>query len=884
MLIYLQLLLLLSSSVGWMYWLNLWTSNGRWSWPRSVVLFGAGFAAQIILLQNLTYLDNPIQSSFLLPFVIGIIGLWRFVAAWQSQGFVEQSFRKNSIYAGAVFLGVFSLQSISALMAGPSNYYGKGHIDHLNYAFISEYLRTEPFSMPEADMQKQAWLVKASQQRNNRIGQSVAQAYTASLSFVSAKEAYGGLCSFFLGLLAVALFVLAQSFSLSRPYCILAACWVGLAPATTRIHLEGFLSQTATLFVFPLFILWARLNHESIRFKIVSGGILVSYLLVSYTEYFVIGLFLLFLLTLASTVTWSRRQLAISTATVSLGLFLVPAYLPRAYRFALEQYSYAAGLSQAVEVLAPDGGTVYGWARALIQIPPFPQPLERPATVAAGCLLLGLCACGLFSRSRRNRLFLAASTLTPLVFLGVLLSAQVLAKYPFQKICDSFAFLWILLAMRGISLLAIVARRTWGEVAPSLAAIAPGLFLLFALFGFAAQHRLVAMQFSSLAVVGKREFKDTLRYVREHPERSVVIRHEHPLAVGWIAYEARASRVYIVSAGLSDIPLAPGSHVFSKVPESLERATFVTINGYRDETTSEGVPNIEIDNPQGQDGLGGEHWYWLGDAMNVDIFRWSGESPQEYELTFRGQAGPAHPSPMRTLRLTNLRTGQEETLRFTGEAKLSVAVVLVRGKNTFRLESVEPLEHVNRIANDPRKHLSRLDRFALGKPKSVHADDPRLSQMNSRDSTPLPLLVPHNPQREDRLGDASWYWIGREMELEVNRGDASKQNFVYELEFDVQAGPANPDPKRKIRIRNLFDKRATEYEFIGTGKATAVFTAAPGVTRLAIEVVSPTEQKVHIPNDPRNHMVRASDFKVKLIRGNAAPATPAKKAPALAGR
>jgi hypothetical protein len=52
--------------------------------------------------------------------------------------------------------------------------------------------------------------------------------------------------------------------------------------------------------------------------------------------------------------------------------------------------------------------------------------------------------------------------------------------------------------------------------------------------------------------------------------------------------------------------------------------------------------------------------------------------------------------------------------------------------------------------------------------------------------------------------------------------------------------------------------------------------------RLAIQVVSPTEQKVHIPNDPGNHMVRAANFKVKLIRENKTAAAPEKaRVPAL---
>ncbi len=881
-LILFQLILLIAICLGWVYWLNRWVGDGSWRWQRSVVLFGVSFAIQILLLQNLVYLDFPVVRTFAIPSLVGLAGLWRLFMEYRTAPPQDPALRRNVRFAAALFLGVFCLQSVSGILQGPSNYYGKAHIDHLNYGFISEYLRTEPFSMPDAEMVKQPWLVKASQQKNNRIGQSIAQGYLASLSFVSSKESYAALCSFFVATLALSIFALAQAFSLSRSYATIVAVWVGLAPATTRIHLDGFLSQTAVLFVFPLLILWARQTQENIRFKLTCGSVLISYLLVSYTEYFVIGLFLFGLLSVGLAVIWSPRQIAISAAAAALGLALVPAYLPRAYHFAVDQYSFASRLNPAVEVLAPDGGTVYGWAKALIELP-LPAPLERSATTALGFLLIALCAAGLFTRSRRHQLFLAAATLTPLVFLAILLSAQVLAKYPFQKICDSFTFLWVLLTMRGISLAAAAARRLWGAMAPSVVYVIPGTLLLLAFFGFVAEHRLVAAHDSSLALVNKPEYHASLQYVAAHPDRTYIIRHPHGLAAGWLAYEARKSRVFIVSSALADVPLSPGAQAFSKVPDTLDRVTFISINGYRDETTSGGVPDIEVDNPQGQDGPDGGHWYWLGDALNIDFFAWSGDKPQEYTLSFRGEPGPANPSPVRAIRLTNLRTGQQETLRFAGPTKLSIPVLLVRGKNTFRVESLEPLEQVTRIPNDPRKHMSRLLEFALSPPRPVGAADPRLSQMSSRDSIPAPLLVPHNPQREDRGADqSSWFWVGKQMELEIIRTDQSTEKFTYELTFDAQAGPANPDPKRKIRIRTA-DGRATDLSFTGTGQPTAVFTAPPGSSRLQIEVLSPTEQTVHIPNDPRNHMLRAANFRVKLIRGPATKPAAPEKVPALAG-
>lgn len=888
-LIYLQLLVLGAICLGWMYWLNQCMADGTWSWRRSCLLFGVGFAAQILLLQNLTYLGFPIKFTFPLPALIGIAGLWKLYEIWRGPAQLEASFRINCRYGAAIFLAVFSLQSVSGILEGPGNYYGKAHIDHFNYTSMSEFVKSESFTVPDAEMQKQAWLVKAFQYKNIRIGQSVAQAYLASLSFVSAKDSYAGLCSFLVALLALATFVLAQSFSLSRPYCALAAIWVGLAPATTKIHLDGFLSQACILFVLPLIIIWARLTGESIRFKAATGAVLLSYLLVCYTEFFILGVFLLAMLTLSLVILWSRRQLWISTAVVGISLLLVPAYLPRAYNFAAVQYAVASNRSPVLEALAPNGGTVYGWASSLIEIPLTSPPLARQATTAVGVFLLGLCLFGSFSRSRRNQLFLVAATLTPVVFLGILLYAPVLSKYPFMKISDSFIFLWVLLVMRGISLIAVMVLRQWGALAPSLLRVLPGGLILLCFVGFFSEHKLIANQGNgALSLLNKKEYKDALKYVATHPERTYVIRYPDGLAAGWLAYEGRYSKVYVLSSPISDLPIAPGSLPFTVMPDGLDPNGITSINmsGYHDVTANGGVPDMQIMNPQGQDGNNSEIWYWLGDTMNMEFFRWTGEGSREYMLSFRAEAGPAHPSPTRTISLTNLRNNETKVLRFLGSTLLTVPIVLVQGKNLFRIDSVEPIEHVNRIPNDLRKHMSRLSSFTLGPPKPISDSDPQVSNQKLSDSQPL--LAPKNPQGEDQAGGRSWYWIGRQMELELIRTDSKSTNVLYELTFDAEAGPANSDPKRKIRVRNTSDNRATDFSFTGTGKPVITFTARPGSTRLIIEVLSPTEQKTHVPNDQRNLMVRVEHFSVKPVPEKIAPGRPAKKAaeqvPALVGR
>ena len=129
LIIYVQLLILGALCLGWMYWLNQLTTDGTWNWRRSFFLFSVGFAAQIILLQNLTYLNVPIKYTFPIPALIGLAGLWRLFELWKRTTEVDTAFRLNARYGAVIFLAVFSLQSASGLLEGPTGYYGAAHID-----------------------------------------------------------------------------------------------------------------------------------------------------------------------------------------------------------------------------------------------------------------------------------------------------------------------------------------------------------------------------------------------------------------------------------------------------------------------------------------------------------------------------------------------------------------------------------------------------------------------------------------------------------------------------------------------------------------------------------------------------------------------------------
>lgn len=848
-----------------MYWLSVLLTDGSWRRGRGVVLFSAGFCAQVILLQNLVYLGVPVQNAFALP---ALIGLWGAVRLYQRLRIEGLGRSINLRIGAAVFLSVFCLQLASAVYEGPANYYAKGRIDHFNYASLAEFIRSKPFTTPDADMLKEAWMVKAFQNREKRLGQSVAQAYVATASFSSVREAYGALCAFTAALLALVSFALARSFSIARPYAAAAAVWIGIAPATTHIHLDGYLSQASVLFVFPLLLLWSRLSDETAKFRICSGALLVSYLLLTYTEFFVIGIFLLGLLTIGFIALRARDQIRVPLMTVLLAVVLVPAYVPRAYAFAKEQYTIASSASPGLEALAPDGGTLYGWTRGLVQLPMTPSPLERQSTTTAGVVLVLLGTVGVYSRSRRNLFPLLAMLFTPAAFLLVLLSAPSLAKYPFMKICDSFAPFWILLIVRGIYVAALATRRHTNSDMASVAYVFPGVFLALGFCGYASEHRVVAGHEGSLVTLNTAEYRQMEAYVSAHPERTYIILHANGLAAGWLSLAARNSSVYLISRSLSDLPVPPGSLPFAKMPDLSDPTLLTTLTeaGYMDLAKSPGKADIEVSNPQGQDGSGTAVWYWLGDSMMIDFYRWAGDKNAEYPLSFGAEVGPANPLPLRKIRLINTETGHQYALEFNGRGQLSVPIVLALGKNSFRLESVSPTEQVTRIPSDPRKHLTRVFGITLGEPRSIRSDDPRiLAEVSSTEVAPL--IEVHNPQHEDRAGMSVWYWLGEAMEVVVTRRDQAKETLLYEISFDAIAGPANPDPKRRLLFEQLGSSNSKEFEFQHGDRAAFQFVAPAGDTRIRIKVLSPTEQKVHVPGDPRVHMVRVSDLRIRVVRG-----------------
>jgi hypothetical protein len=864
--IILQLILLTGTSAGWAYWLKrLLKIDSPWSLSLCTLLFGAGFAVQILILQNLVYCNFPIDSTFLIPAVIGLYGLFRLTKELLPLPRVDVKF------AIAILLSIFFLQASTAFIESPAFYYGKGHTDQFNYANIAEFVLTQPFHSSPSDIHFQPWLTRAHEFKEMRIGQSVAQAYTAALSFSNAKEAYATLSSFCLALLALVTFSLARAIALPRNLAAIGAVWTGLAPALTRYHLEGFLSQTVTLFILPFLALWARTTTRQPGYAIAIPAVALAYLLVCYVELLPVGLAVFGSLALYRLFRSSARTIAPSAAAVFLSLALVPYAVVSSYRFMVIQLERAGQRHQTLEVQAALAGTIPGWIQGLVDFPFLTYPLQILTALA----LIVLAAVAAYKASARNRIFLIALLAPPLVILAYLFMQDPMAKYPFAKIQDSFVYVWVLLPLAGVSRLRTALRNF---IPPARLVAVPAIFVLFAAAGTYRHHHPILRHAGGLQSLQAKEVVSAIQYAESHPGQTYLVKSTDPLVAGWLVYHARNSKVYLSPPRLADLSLNKNAHEFTRVPDHVPGMILLSDGGVRSQSTTGGVPTLDISNKQGQERDTNDVWYWMGDNMELEINRWDDDPrPVQCQLKMRIDPGPSHPSRYRRMRLTSSRTGLANIIETNAGQTPIVPIILAPGRNPFFLELLEPSQPTVILPHDTRKLMVRIINPSLGDPRPIDKPDLALASSLASGVPSLPQIVAANPQGEDKSGAGSWFWVKKRMELKINRSDADPADHLYQLSFRASAGFANPSPVRTLRLTHTETGTETILKVNGESSLDLSLNLKPGPNRLTLEIVEDLPHAVKVPGDPRVHMLRAEEFTLRFLRPNAPDKPAAKK-------
>jgi hypothetical protein len=247
------------------------------------VLFSlmGGLFLVVLIPQNLVYLGVPVRISAWLILGAALVQVWlcrhKFVA-WIRTFYANAEIRTLAV----VILLTITFHGIVPVRQGLEWYYGKGHFDQINYVLLAEFLKEEPYSTSEQNIDLRPWLIRAvgfqasAEQigmssgpglemvglKEQRIGQSIITAEISVWSGTDGKGGYAATVIFFLTLLAICIYVFLRETGCDRFMAGSAALLAAFLPGVTRLSLDGFLSQASILFVFPFFA--SQLRHEEL--------------------------------------------------------------------------------------------------------------------------------------------------------------------------------------------------------------------------------------------------------------------------------------------------------------------------------------------------------------------------------------------------------------------------------------------------------------------------------------------------------------------------------------------------------------------------------------------------------------------------------------------
>jgi hypothetical protein len=663
-----QLFVLLFLSVGCGCWLWLFSGRPSLCRGRSWVWFGlAGFCAHTLVLQSLVYLGLPLNVTAwpALSMAAGgvVFGLWecrKRPSLRTPVGEVK--------FIVLVFVAGFFGQAPGLLVLGPERYFGSGSYDHANYVVTAEFFRGLPFSTTAEEVAYRPWLVRALEAKEQRVTQSVALGALAEIDGTSAQASYGVMSAFFVGLAGVATAAWLRGTGLARG----AAGWAGviaaLTPALTRIQLDGFFSQTATLFVYPALAGLLSGRNELSAGRKLCAAVLLAFLIGSYTEVAVLGVAVVTVLVVANGSSWRRRGRDLSLILVG-ALLLNPGFLGRLPDFLFAQARLASN-PDTLKELFPDSGTWLGWGRLF-----FDGLGERVATLL-GLAVLGAGSLFAVPSGRRTHWRLTVGVaLLPLVVLRL---APQFSGYAFAKLTVQFVPIWVGAAMMGwigwVGVSVWRRRLTW---------IVGGLGAVIVAVGAAHLHRAVVESGGRLSLLSSDAMLRVRRDVESSPERPRLVGQSDPLLAQWFCYFARGGNVVLDRRSLGDRIVPSESYEFRRWKEEIGDLWWLDVERTGKVEGYEPLPRLVVRGALevGPGGFGRE--YLVGDGVEFVFDR--GSDPKSVRnVWFDFVAVPMTPETACELKMEGV-TGdvQQTTLRRPGWLRWRVA--LPPGESTYRL-------------------------------------------------------------------------------------------------------------------------------------------------------------------------------------------------------
>lgn len=618
-----QVLFLVVLGTGGGCWL--WILTGRpppgrgyaWLW------FGlAGLALATLLLQSLLYCGVPLRISTWPVLAGAVAGILLAMRIWRTNGFRPPAGIRREIGVGlVVFTVAFAGQAPPLVQHGPARFYGTGSHDQGNYVAMTDLFIDGPLAVETATVEYRPWVVPVLKAKEQRITQSLLLGAVAVATRTSSQEAYGATNLFLIALAALATMGCLRVMGVPRWFAACAGLAAALSPALTRVHLEGYFSQTASLFILPALVgVFGVKGALRLEAKVV-GAVLLAYLASVYSEIAPFGFGLVAVLLAVRPVSWRLRIR--SLLQVFLGaLLLNPAYWGRLAAFLLTQWNVAGG-SVDFSARFPESGTWGGWGRLF-----FDGPGELGATIAGlGWSTLLLLGCFRLFRVRRPAMLVALG----LGFgaFGILCLKSPFPGYIFTKLCIQFAPLLIAVAISG--LLVLGSRRQWrGPWLRGAAVLAVGACW----WGAAPWRRQVMEPVGLLAQLTSAQLLAAREAVEAHPERTYLVASDDPVLAQWLCYFGRKSAVVMDRRTVGDRILPTETYACRRWLGAADNLFWLDPERSGPVAAYEPAPALSVEGAQEVGDEEGGKYYVTGNSLELVLHRGAGESPRPVWLDF----------------------------------------------------------------------------------------------------------------------------------------------------------------------------------------------------------------------------------------------------------
>jgi hypothetical protein len=600
--------------------------------PLNKVIFSAtgGLFLIVLIPQNLVYLGVPVRISAWL--VLGATLLQGWVCRHKILAWSRTYYSNVEVRTVAVIILVTTLfHGVVPIQQGLEWYYGKGYDDQINYVLLAEFLKEEPYSTNEQQIGLRPWLVRpvgfrdGAEQlglrpgpglqmtglKKGRIGQSIITAEISVWSGTDAKGAYAPTVIFFLTVLAISLYTFLRETGLDRFMAVSGALLAAFLPAVARLSLDGFLSQTSILFVFPFFACLLRRQDLSAGSFTLLFSLTLAFVVSAYSEIAPIGLCILFVGLMFVRRDKFRTKRLMLMSTILLTSLVNPYYLRNLIEFLEQQYSYAANASSMAH-MAPNLTTLHGWSELIF------GPASAPLALFFECcaVLLGILVfAGAIFASSSDRLIFGVILLPVMLVIIFLASRTSSSYYPIAKLTLS-----VLPLVTGLVFVALsrIPAKNQDRPIGVLKNIFSAMIVAAAAAGSVRYYFEVLSNGGVLKDVREARFLSVCRELEKIKNKRVLVFETHAWLSPWLCYHGRHNDVYFDGRFISDTSFPP-LDPFSKFPD-LKSVDFVATRDRIVDLRAPGVSCLTlVVDTSGENWEDGQVHYWLGPPADLRL-------------------------------------------------------------------------------------------------------------------------------------------------------------------------------------------------------------------------------------------------------------------------